>query len=88
MDQRGIVGIVTLAQLQHEDEQNPAKLLLELVNPRDFPHLHPDHSLSAALDRIGAARLEMLPMVSRANMRQLEGIVTLQDVLRLYGGNT
>jgi CBS domain-containing protein len=34
---------------------------------------------------MGAARLEMLPVVSRANVHKLEGIVTLRDVLALYG---
>jgi CIC family chloride channel protein len=38
-----------------------------------------------ALDRMGAFQLELLPVVSRANVHQLEGIVTLQDVLALYG---
>jgi CIC family chloride channel protein len=51
----------------------------------DFPHVHADHSLHLALDRMGAFQLELLPVVSRANVHQLEGIVTLQDVLALYG---
>jgi CIC family chloride channel protein len=44
-----------------------------------------DHSLAMALDRMGANQLDMLPVVNRANVHKLEGIVTLQDVLRLYG---
>jgi CIC family chloride channel protein len=38
-----------------------------------------------ALDRMGANQLDMLPVVNRADVHKLEGIVTLQDVLRLYG---
>jgi hypothetical protein len=34
---------------------------------------------------MGASRLEILPVVSRADARQLEGIVTLQGVLDEYG---
>jgi len=47
--------------------------------------VHTDHSLSMALDRMGASQLDVLPVVNRANVHKLEGIVTLEDVLRLYG---
>ena len=47
--------------------------------------MHMDHSLNMALDRMGASQLDVLPVVNRANVHKLEGIVTLQDVLRLYG---
>jgi CBS domain-containing protein len=51
----------------------------------EFPHLHTDHSLSLALQRMGASGLHVLPVVSRANLRQLLGIVSLNDVLDAYG---
>jgi CIC family chloride channel protein len=51
----------------------------------EFPHLHTDHSLSLALERMGASGLNVLPVVSRANLRQLMGIVALSDVLDVYG---
>jgi CBS domain-containing protein len=38
-----------------------------------------------ALDRMGSSQLEVLPVVNRADVHKLEGIVTLQDILRLYG---
>jgi CBS domain-containing protein len=47
--------------------------------------VHTDHSLNMALDRMRANQLDILPVVNRANVHRLEGIVTLQDVLRLYG---
>jgi hypothetical protein len=34
---------------------------------------------------MGASRLDLLPVVNRADVHQLEGVVTLQDVLALYG---
>ena len=51
----------------------------------EFPHVHLDHSLSLALERMGAAHVDVLPVVNRANLRELLGIVTLNDVLRVYG---
>jgi hypothetical protein len=38
-----------------------------------------------ALERMSASGLDALPVVSRANVHKLEGIVALQDVLKLYG---
>jgi chloride channel protein, CIC family len=55
-----------------------------LTDP-DFPHLHSDQPLSVALDRLGSSHFDALPVVSRADLHRLEGIVTLQDVLNLYG---
>jgi CIC family chloride channel protein len=50
-----------------------------------LPHLHPDHSLSLALEKMGASGLNVLPVVSRANLRQLLGIIALDDILDAYG---
>jgi chloride channel protein, CIC family len=41
--------------------------------------------LSLALERMGTTKLHVLPVVSRANVRQLLGIVVLEDVLEAYG---
>ena len=48
-------------------------------------HVHLDHPLSIALERMGSAHVEALPVVSRADIRKLLGIITLPDVLRAYG---
>ena len=51
----------------------------------ELPHVHPDHSLSLALERMGTSGLNVLPVVSRANVRQLIGIIVLDDILDAYG---
>ena len=51
----------------------------------DFPHVHPDQLLHVALERMGSSGLNVLPVVSRANLNQLLGIVVLEDVLKAYG---
>jgi CIC family chloride channel protein len=50
-----------------------------------LPHVHPDHGLTLALERMGALRHTVLPVVSRSNIRHLLGVVTLEDVLEAYG---
>jgi CIC family chloride channel protein len=85
-DERGVIGVVSLQSLQHAVGKGAAnKRLSEFVDTPDFPHVHADHSLHLALDRMGASRLDLLPVVNRADVHQLEGVVTLQDVLALYG---
>ena len=61
------------------------KKIGDLIDGPDFPHLHSDHSLDLALDRLGATRTDLLPVVSRANIHQLLGVVHLHDVLKSYG---
>ena len=85
-DRRGVVGVISLATLERElAESAAAKQLGELVDARAFPHVHTDQSLDLVLERMGTARLELLPVVSRADVHKLEGIVTLRDVLGSYG---
>jgi CIC family chloride channel protein len=85
-DHRGVRGVLSRKMLEQAVQQDgAAKRLEELIATVEFVHLHPDHPLVVALERMGASRLDVLPVVGRANVRQLEGIVTLQDVLALYG---
>ncbi|MEO8335531.1 MAG: CBS domain-containing protein, partial [bacterium] len=51
----------------------------------DVAHVHPDQPLGQALVRMGETRHNVLPVVSRADIRMLVGIVTLEDILASYG---
>jgi CIC family chloride channel protein len=85
-DKPGIVGVVGRATLEKVLSEGGGDGTLEqFTNEREFPHLHVDQTLSVALDRLGATHLDALPVVSRADIHKLEGMVTLQDVLNLYG---
>jgi CIC family chloride channel protein len=84
-DPSGVIGVINLAQLEQELAEGPEKKLGDLVNPLSFPHVHLDQGLDLALERMGTNRIEILPVVSRANVHKLEGIVTLHDVLDAYG---
>ncbi len=84
-DHSGIVGVINLPALEAANVASPDKKLRDLVDPIDFPHVHSDHALDHALHRMGASQLDLIPVVNRANIHKLEGIVTLQDVLDAYG---
>lgn len=56
---------------------------LESLLPLDkVPFLHPDHPLEMALRYVD--RWPIVPVVSRADFRKLEGVVTQKDVLDRY----
>jgi len=84
-DARGVIGVIDLPKLESEAEQGADKPLGELVDAMLFPHVHADQGLDLALERMGANNLDVLPVVNRANVHKLEGVVTLQDVLDAYG---
>jgi chloride channel protein, CIC family len=87
MDERGVIGVINNFKLEQESVDGADKKLRELIDPMAFPHVHADQSLDLALERMGANQIEILPVVNRADVRKLEGIVTLRDVLNSYGLN-
>ena len=85
-DEKGVRGVLSRNMLEEAARQgSAAKSLAELLPTDGFVHLHADHPLNVALERMGATQLGVLPVVSRGDVRKLEGIVTLHDVLALYG---
>ena len=86
-DRRGVVGVINLPTLEREVAEGAAKQLGEIVSGLVFPHVHPDQGIDLALERMGANQIDILPVVSRADVHKLEGIVTLHDVLDSYGVN-
>jgi CIC family chloride channel protein len=85
-DAYGLWGILEHAQLENVFLETGTLADLFRGRPRgDIPHLHTDHSLAIALDRMGSSKLRVLPVVSRADVHQLVGLVTLESVLDAYG---
>jgi len=84
-DERGVIGIINRETLEQAERVGGKTTLYDLVDPIGFPHVHSDQGLDVALDRLGENRLDILPVVNRANIHKLEGIVRLEDVLDAYG---
>jgi len=84
-DPRGVIGVIDISRLERELANSSDKQLGELAGSVAFPHVHPDHGLDLALERMGTNKIDLLPVVNRADVHKLEGVVTLRDVLNAYG---
>jgi CBS domain-containing protein len=94
-DPRGLRGMVSAQRLDQAIANGQGgELLGNLVpepGPSDslmqeaFPHLHADHSLDLALRKIAETGWDVLPVVSRDNVREWKGTITLEDILEAYG---
>ncbi len=56
-----------------------------LLAGSDQAHVHADQPVATVLERMSAAHVDVLPVVHRADVHRLEGMVTLKDVLDSYG---
>ncbi len=91
----GLLGIVSRDQLLqaaslgrgHESVGSllPLERDWDTVTAESFPHVHLDQPLDTAMRRMALSGLDTLPVVSRANVRELEGIISMRDVLDAYG---
>ena len=58
--------------------------LKDIVETLHVPHVHMDHALHLALERMSTYHLDVLPVLHRADIHKLLGVVTLRDVLDAY----
>ncbi|HXX45849.1 MAG TPA: chloride channel protein [Candidatus Acidoferrales bacterium] len=81
-----VIGVVSLADLQLAIATGgEGKRVRDLICGDDFPHVHSDHPLDLALERMGTAKLDAIPVVSRADFHIILGIVVLSDLLEAFG---
>jgi CIC family chloride channel protein len=87
-DRQYFLGLLTAETLERAfSDGREEQPLTSLVETTRVPHVHMDHALHLALERMSAYHLDLLPVVHRADIHKLEGIVTLTDVLDSYGVN-
>jgi len=85
-DEGSVVGVLSSASLESALADGKAEEnLMSLFDTLDFPHVHADHPLHLALERMSKSHVDILPVVNRADIHRLEGVVTLRDVLDSYG---
>jgi CIC family chloride channel protein len=88
-DGHGLIGVVSLEEIERavtkDGHEKCISDLIDRLGSMDFPHVHSDHPLHLALERMGAHGLDLLPVVSRADIHVPLGIIGIKDVLASYG---
>src|SRR5208283_499630 len=93
VDQTGLCGMLRMEQLdgaiaEGQGERSLGQLVPapdpERLTAEEFPHVHADHSLDSAMRRLAETGLKVLPVVSRTNIRELKGTISMQDILAAY----
>jgi CIC family chloride channel protein len=75
-------GVITLEQLASAREAGRGNEPVGSTIDGSFPHVHADHSLDIVLDRF-AESAGLLPVVRRAAVQQVVGVITIEDITRL-----
>ena len=57
----------------------------DVLQEPTFPHVHEDQPAATALERMSTHHCAILPVVDRANVRWLKGIVDFDDLIESYG---
>jgi CIC family chloride channel protein len=83
-DVSNLIGMVTTHLI--ETAPSTASTVKDLIGEsHDYPFIHGDHPASVALERMGSHGVDAIPVVSRANIHQMFGVVRLNDILAKYG---
>jgi CIC family chloride channel protein len=75
-----LLGSVTRQQLEQTTEGSAPGSLGSLVPKTPFIHAHADHPIDVVLDRLAESG-GVLPVVSRADVHKLEGVVTPETLI-------
>ena len=90
----GLVGVLRAADVDlasgdagksARDLMIPGPIEPDAVDIESFPHVHGDQAMEIALDRMSGSKVAMLPVLDRADVRRVRGIVLGEDILRSYG---
>ena len=82
-DENRVYGVIGRRVLDAADPA--AEWVRDLVNHGFFPYVHADHPLGYALQRMRDTGVDAMPVVSRADLSEMSGIITLNQILEAYG---
>ncbi len=83
-----VAGVINRRDLDLAGTQdNPeTKTVRDLIHPDvRYPYVHADHPVSYALERMREGGVDVLPVVSRASIHEICGVIGLREILEAYG---
>ncbi len=87
INRRDLEGTGAKSRTYHDliDESSPMTLR-ELIDPdATYPYIHPDHPVAYALEKMRENGADVLPVVSRAGIHEILGVIGLKEILESYG---
>jgi CIC family chloride channel protein len=83
-DRQFIIGVIIRRDL--DAAPGEAQTLRDLIPPdAHFPFVHADHPVSVALERMRESGVDVVPVVNRAIINEIEGVIGLREILAAYG---
>jgi chloride channel protein, CIC family len=79
-----LTGLVTQERLAAEVENGRGQEPVATFAIEDWAHVHPDHPIDVVLERF-ARNPGLLPVLSRVNTHAVEGVITGETLLRVFG---
>ena len=80
-DWQHLAGIITRKTIQDAIEAGRGSDVIGSLATRQFEYLHGDQPLELALERFGS-NPDLLPVLSRSGNRKVEGIITIDTILK------
>lgn len=80
-----LYGVVAKSDIMAEMARKNHKRKLSEVCERKIIKIYPDQSLMIAFHRLKRFQISRLPVVSRLDDKNLIGIITAQDIVKLFG---
>jgi CIC family chloride channel protein len=79
-----VVGVINRRDLDAAPPETAT--LRDLIDPEaKYPFVHADHPVSYALERMREGGVDVLPVVSRASIHEVVGVIGLREILEAYG---
>ena len=82
-DEGLLVGYVTRGELTDALARGHGAMMVSTIAKADVPHVHGDHPMDVVLARL-ATTGGAVPVVSRDNVRRVEGVVTLETITKRF----
>ncbi len=90
----GVLGMLTTAQIEQALSAGRGQSkLAELIagpdgapaEPGSYPYVYRDEPLDTAMRRMAQAGVDIVPVVSRSDLGDVVGVISVQDALNAYG---
>ncbi len=83
-DQKRIRGLITRRDIETAGPES--RVVRDLIKAAEaYPYVHTDHPVSYALERMRDGNVDVLPVVSRADIYEMCGVITLTRILEEFG---